>query len=219
MEIHTELWHSEVNDLYNLNSVERVKVSRNSHGQSIGSEARVLAGYLGIIARNVNLLPINYESCHHMPDSNKNHTLDNIKDCERVGTTSRKKQKFTHTTGSKSFACVANDKELSSGQKVGLFQLFDITHRKKYRSPMTVEATEIMEKLKDKRVEYETTASNDSSVNLDNIDNQVITAQAEVQRLRDQMAQMQTSTVQKIAQLKVAVESREAEAKRKYNEL
>ncbi|MBA0607617.1 hypothetical protein Godav_019895, partial [Gossypium davidsonii] len=49
-------------DLYNLNSVERVKVSRNSHGQHIGSEARLLAGYLGIIARNANLLPINYES-------------------------------------------------------------------------------------------------------------------------------------------------------------
>ncbi|MFQ6641480.1 hypothetical protein Gotur_015950 [Gossypium turneri] len=67
-------------DLYNLNSVEHVKVSRNSHGQLIGSEARVLAGYLGIIAQNVNLLPINYESWHHMPDSNKNHALDNIKE-------------------------------------------------------------------------------------------------------------------------------------------
>ncbi|KHG18555.1 hypothetical protein F383_25709 [Gossypium arboreum] len=27
-------------DLYNLNPVERVKVSRNSHGQPVGSEAR-----------------------------------------------------------------------------------------------------------------------------------------------------------------------------------
>ncbi|MBA0619706.1 hypothetical protein Godav_005516, partial [Gossypium davidsonii] len=67
-------------NLYNLNFVERVKVSRNSRGQPIGSEARVLAGYLGIIARNANLLPINYESWHHMPDSNKNHALDNIKE-------------------------------------------------------------------------------------------------------------------------------------------
>ncbi|KAK5846838.1 hypothetical protein PVK06_003137 [Gossypium arboreum] len=67
-------------ELYNLNSVERVKVSRNSHGQPVGSEARLLAGYLGIIARNVNMLPINYESWHHMPDSNKNQALDNIKE-------------------------------------------------------------------------------------------------------------------------------------------
>ncbi|MFQ6622677.1 hypothetical protein Gotur_003017 [Gossypium turneri] len=32
-------------------------------------------------------------------------------DRERVQTTSRQKQKLTYTTGSKSFACVANDEE------------------------------------------------------------------------------------------------------------
>ncbi|MFQ6653452.1 hypothetical protein Gotur_024854, partial [Gossypium turneri] len=62
-------------------------------------------------------------------------------DRERVGTTSRQKQKFTHTAGSKSFAYVADDEE----------------------------------KLKDKRVEYEAIASSDSSVNLDDIDNRIIT--------------------------------------------
>ncbi|PPR97838.1 hypothetical protein GOBAR_AA22829 [Gossypium barbadense] len=67
-------------DLYDLNPIERVKVSRNSYGQPVGSEARFLAGYLGIISRNANMLPINYESWHHMPDSNKNQALDNIKD-------------------------------------------------------------------------------------------------------------------------------------------
>ncbi|KHF97363.1 UDP-N-acetylglucosamine--N-acetylmuramyl- (pentapeptide) pyrophosphoryl-undecaprenol N-acetylglucosamine transferase [Gossypium arboreum] len=66
-------------DLYKLNPVERVKVSRNNLGQPIGSKARLLAGYLGIIARNANILPINYESWHQMPDSNKNQALDNIK--------------------------------------------------------------------------------------------------------------------------------------------
>ncbi|PPS08748.1 hypothetical protein GOBAR_AA11884 [Gossypium barbadense] len=66
-------------DLYNLNSVERVKVTRNSHGQPVGQEARLLAGYLGIIARNANMLHINYESWHNMPDSNKNQALSNIK--------------------------------------------------------------------------------------------------------------------------------------------
>ncbi|KHF99925.1 Vitamin B12 transporter BtuB [Gossypium arboreum] len=49
-------------DLYDLDPVERVKVSRNSHGQLVGSEARLLASYLGILARNANMLPINYES-------------------------------------------------------------------------------------------------------------------------------------------------------------
>ncbi|MFQ6628162.1 hypothetical protein Gotur_007780, partial [Gossypium turneri] len=66
-------------ELYELDPVERVKVCRNSFGQPVGSEARLLAGYLGILARNANMLPINHESWHQMPDSNKNQALDNIK--------------------------------------------------------------------------------------------------------------------------------------------
>ncbi|KAH1129150.1 hypothetical protein J1N35_000528 [Gossypium stocksii] len=44
-------------------------------------------------------------------------------------------------------------------------------------------------------------------------------AQVEVQRLRDKMAQMQASTVQQIAQLKMEAVSREVEVQRKYEEL
>ncbi|KHF97621.1 ATP-dependent helicase/nuclease subunit A [Gossypium arboreum] len=91
---------------------------------------------------------------------------------------------------------------------------------------MTSEAREIMEKLKEKKAEYEAIASIDSSVNLENIDNRIITevlgperygrqympsgsqAQAEVQRLRDQIAQMQVNTVEQIAKVQ-----------RKYEEL
>ncbi|MFQ6655422.1 hypothetical protein Gotur_025987, partial [Gossypium turneri] len=65
--------------------------------------------------------------------------------------------------------------ELSSGQKVGCLQLFDITHRKKDGNPMTPEAAEIMEKLKDKKAEYEAIASSDSSVHIDETDNWIIT--------------------------------------------
>ncbi|MFQ6651621.1 hypothetical protein Gotur_023875, partial [Gossypium turneri] len=98
---------------------------------------------------------------------------------------------------------------------------------------MTPEAAEIIEKLKDKKAEYEAIASSDSSVHLEVIDNRIITevlgperygrvrfqgsfvnptqyfgssshqymtsgsqAQAEVQRLKDQMAQMQATTVE-----------------------
>ncbi|MFQ6626090.1 hypothetical protein Gotur_006162 [Gossypium turneri] len=96
-------------------------------------------------------------------------------DRERVGTSSRQKQKFIHIAGSKSFACVAEAEELSSGQKVGRLQLFGITHRKKDGSSMTSEAPKIMEKLKDKKAEYEAIASSDSSVHLDDIDNRIIT--------------------------------------------
>ncbi|KHG29952.1 Phosphoribosylaminoimidazole-succinocarboxamide synthase [Gossypium arboreum] len=75
-----------------------------------------------------------------------------------------------------------------------------------------------MEKRKEKKAEYEAIASTDSSVNLENIDNRIITevlgpessqqympsesqAQAEVQRLRDQIAQMQMSTVEQIVEV------------------
>ncbi|PPS12327.1 hypothetical protein GOBAR_AA08307 [Gossypium barbadense] len=167
--------HTLLRDLYDLDPVERLKVSRNTHGQLVGSEARLLAGYLGILARNANMLPINYESWYHMPDSNKNQALANIKDRERVGTSSRQKQKFTHTAGSRSFASIAEAEEVKSGQKVGRLQLFEITHRKKDGSPMTSEAGEIMEKLKEKKAEYEAIASSDSSVNLEDIDNRIIT--------------------------------------------
>ncbi|KAK5776842.1 hypothetical protein PVK06_044807 [Gossypium arboreum] len=138
----------------------------------------------------------------------------------------------------RSFASVAEAEEVKSGQKVGRLQLFEITHRKKDGSPMTSEAGEIMEKLKEKKAEYEAIASTDSSVNLENIDNRIITevlspekysrvrfqgsgvtptqyfgsdsqqympsgsqAQAEVQRLRDQIAQMQANTVEQIAEV------------------
>ncbi|MFQ6640836.1 hypothetical protein Gotur_014921 [Gossypium turneri] len=137
----------------------------------------------------------------------------------RIQRKGRQKQKFTHTAGSKSFTCVADDEELSSGQKVGRLQLFGITHRKKDGSLITTEVVEIMEKLKDKRAEYEAIASSDSSVNLNKIDNRIITEVLGPERLRDQMAQMQASTVEQIAQLKAEAVAREAEASKKYDEL
>ncbi|KAK5839744.1 hypothetical protein PVK06_008579 [Gossypium arboreum] len=112
---------------------------------------------------------------HQWEDAVKFWNSKKEEDRERVGTSSRQKQKFMHTARSKSFACVAEAEELSSGQKVGCLQLFDITHRKKDGSPMTSEAGKIMEKLKDKKEKYEAIASSDSSVNLEDIDNRIIT--------------------------------------------
>ncbi|XP_052885296.1 uncharacterized protein LOC128293804 [Gossypium arboreum] len=116
---------------------------------------------------------------------------------------------------------------------------------------MTSEATEIMEKLKDKKAEYEATALTDSSVNFEDIDNRIINevlgperygrvrfqgsgvnstqyfgstshqympsgsqSQAKVQRLKDQIVQIQASIDEQISQLR-AEARQEAEAKRR----
>ncbi|MFQ6669296.1 hypothetical protein Gotur_034605 [Gossypium turneri] len=47
---------------------------------------------------------------------------------------------------------------------------------------MATEAAEIMEKLNDKRVKYEAMASSDSYVNLDDIDNRIITEVLDLER-------------------------------------
>ncbi|XP_052482017.1 uncharacterized protein LOC105783240 isoform X2 [Gossypium raimondii] len=157
------------------------------------------------------MLPINYESWHQMPDSNKNQALDNTKArfALEVSNTyvkkalgkrwrdhksTLKKDYFkTKTTLEEKLQNVPpgmlryqwedavrfwNSKkrdELSSGQKVRCLQLFEITHKKKYGSPITPEAVEILEKLKNKKAEYEAIASSDSFVHLDDVDNQIIT--------------------------------------------
>ncbi|KAK5775772.1 hypothetical protein PVK06_043712 [Gossypium arboreum] len=125
------------------------------------------------------------------------------------------------------------DAELSSGQKLGRLQLFDITHRKKDESPMTSEVGEIMEI--DNRIitevlgpeRYGWVRFQGSSVNPTQYCGSSLQqymplgsqAQAEVQRLRDQIAQMLASTVEQIAQLKAEAASREVEVQRKYEEL
>ncbi|KHG21833.1 putative ABC transporter solute-binding yclQ [Gossypium arboreum] len=132
----------------------------------------------------------------------------------------------------------------------------------------------MLRETKEKKAEYEAIASTDSSVNLENIDNRIITevlgperygwvrfqrsgvtptqyfgsdsqqympsrsqAQAEVHRLRDQIAQMQANTVMQIAEVQrkyeelqqqlraeaadkeTAAAETEAEVSRKYDEL
>ncbi|PPS02960.1 hypothetical protein GOBAR_AA17698 [Gossypium barbadense] len=162
-------------DLYELTPVERVKVSRNNLGQPVGSKARLLAGYLGIIARNANMLLSTTNHGIKCLIVTKIKLLIILRTVSELEQATGKRKKFTHTAGSKSFACVAEADELSSSQKFGRLQLFDITHRKKDGSPMTSKAGEIMEKLKDKKAEYEAIASSDSSINLKNIDNIIIT--------------------------------------------
>ncbi|PPR95697.1 hypothetical protein GOBAR_AA24972 [Gossypium barbadense] len=97
------------------------------------------------------------------------------------------------------------DAEVKSGQKVGCLQLFGITHKKKDGYPMTSEAGEIMEKLKEKKAEYEAIASTDSSVNLENIHNRIITEVLGPERVE-------------AAEREAATAAREAEARAKEAE-
>ncbi|PPS04611.1 hypothetical protein GOBAR_AA16047 [Gossypium barbadense] len=128
----------------------------------------------------------------------------------------RQKQKFTHTAGSRSFASVAEAEEVSSGQKFGRLQLFEITHRKKDESPMTSRVGEIMEKLKVEKVEYDAIASTDSSVNLENIDNRIITEVLGPERYGRSGGSREGGSG---SSERVEVSAMEVEQSRKYDEL
>ncbi|MFQ6651524.1 hypothetical protein Gotur_023815 [Gossypium turneri] len=67
-------------------------------------------------------------------------------------------------------------------------------------------------------MEYETIASSDSSVHIDDIDNRIITEVLGPERY-GRIAQMQATIVEQITQLKVEAASREAEVQRRYEEL
>ncbi|PPR81017.1 hypothetical protein GOBAR_AA39696 [Gossypium barbadense] len=274
-------------------------VQNTTNSEEVSTEQQTVVGsssvpetldeFVEFQTRNANMLPINYESWHNMPDSNKNQALSNVKERfalevsdayikKALGKKWRdhksifKKEYFKKPINLEEklqnvppgmLRYQWEDAEASSGQKVGRLQLFDITHRKKDGTPMTSEAAETMEKLKDKKAEYEATASTDSSVNFEDIDNKIINevlgperygrvrfqgsgvnptqyfgstshqympsgsqSQAEVQRLKDQIVQIQASTDEQISQLRAEAAAREAEAaarkaeqNRKYNEL
>ncbi|KAE8734333.1 hypothetical protein F3Y22_tig00000773pilonHSYRG00216 [Hibiscus syriacus] len=197
-------------ELYQLPHGNRVKVLRNDDGQPIGPESRLLAGYLGIVGRNVNLLPINYESWREIPNSNKNQALDFVKEKfslevsdnyvkQALGKrwrdhkSSLKKKYFKNDLSLEEklqtvppgmfryqwkdavrFWSSKKGQENTSGSKVGRIQLFDMIHTNKDGTPMTADAAEIMEKLREKKVEHHATASSHSIVNDDDIENQAI---------------------------------------------
>ncbi|XP_039116447.1 uncharacterized protein LOC120251858 [Dioscorea cayenensis subsp. rotundata] len=74
---------------------------------------------------------------------------------EQVGVFSRKQQKYTHTSGSKSFARKEKEMELRSGKKIGRFEFFKATHNKKDGSYLNKETEEIMMNEKFQKMEDE----------------------------------------------------------------
>ncbi|KAH7672347.1 putative transposase Ptta/En/Spm plant protein [Dioscorea alata] len=65
-------------------------------------------------------------------------------EAEKIGLACRKQQKYTHTSGSKSFATKKKETEFLKGGKVGRFELFKATHTKKNGSHLNVETEKIL---------------------------------------------------------------------------
>ncbi|XP_039130932.1 uncharacterized protein LOC120267345 [Dioscorea cayenensis subsp. rotundata] len=62
-------------ELWTLPPQERVLVSANQLGQPIGSEAQLLAGFLGMLARSGQQIGLQYESWHKVPKTLKDELL------------------------------------------------------------------------------------------------------------------------------------------------
>ncbi|PPR95962.1 hypothetical protein GOBAR_AA24714 [Gossypium barbadense] len=183
---------------------------------------------LSIVQNTLNSEEANSEQQTVVGSSNVPETLDEPTEFQTESGRTRRGRGRTLLKDLYDLNPVESVKEVSSGQKVRRLQLFEITHRKKDRSPMTSEAREIMEKLKGKKAEYEVIASTDSSVNLENIDNRIITEVLGLER--DQIAQRKANMVEQIAEfqrkyeelqqkLRVEAAAMAAEQSKKYDEL
>ncbi|KAG8501194.1 hypothetical protein CXB51_003283 [Gossypium anomalum] len=224
-------------DLYELNSIEHVKVARNSLVQPIGSKARLLAGYLGIIAQNANLLPINYESWHHTSDSNKNQALDNIKERFALEVSDNYVKKALGKKWRDHKSALKKEyfkKNISLKEKLrnvppGMlkYQWEDTVRYGIQRKERIVSELELqVGKNKNSCTQLGTaTGQKVGRLQLFEVTHRkkdgspMTTEVAKIMRLRDQMAQMQASIIEQIAQLKTKATSREVEAQRKYEEL
>lgn len=66
-------------DIWNLSEDERVFVDFNKRWQAIGKEGRVLASFLGIVARNANLTPLHIPDWRAFPMKEKRNILKLVK--------------------------------------------------------------------------------------------------------------------------------------------
>ncbi|MFQ6654929.1 hypothetical protein Gotur_025704 [Gossypium turneri] len=120
-------------------------------------------------------------------------------DRERVGKSSRQKQKFTHTAGSRSFSCVAEAEEKLKDKKA---EYEAIASNDSSVHPEDIDnriITEVLGPERYGRVRYQGSFVSPSQYFGFSSQQYMASgsqAQAEVQRLKDQMAQMQATTVE-----------------------
>ncbi|KAK5772112.1 hypothetical protein PVK06_048383 [Gossypium arboreum] len=123
------------------------------------------------------MLPINHELWHQMPDSNKNQALDNIKERFALEVSDTyikkvlgKKWRDHKSTLKKEYF----KKDMSLEEKLRNVPLRML----RYQWEDAVRfwnSKKGEEKVKDKKAEYEAIALSDSSINLEDIDNRIIT--------------------------------------------
>nr|CAD1834841.1 unnamed protein product [Ananas comosus var. bracteatus] len=206
-------------EIWEMDESWRIQVRFNKRGQPINKEARLLAGFCGIVARNGQFCPLNYINWRRMPIALKNEALsfvmskfqfqskkgrafvmrslnkkwkdykaelkakhfdrtkpkaeisknvppgvvrqqwlslvdflysDVAKKREKLAKESRAKQKYTYTSGSKSFARKEKEIEDTTGKVPGLVEMFELTHTKKNGSFISDDAKKLMVDAKDK---------------------------------------------------------------------
>ncbi|XP_038678364.1 uncharacterized protein LOC119979805 [Tripterygium wilfordii] len=101
-----------LSDIFNQPLTERIIVRFNNRGQTIGSEGCVLASFLGIVARDPIMSPLNFEDWRAFPRHEKKELLKFVKKRSAINRINRAKQTMAHTAGSKSFARLMAEKEM-----------------------------------------------------------------------------------------------------------
>nr|CAD1838578.1 unnamed protein product [Ananas comosus var. bracteatus] len=66
-------------EIWNLSEEERIVVDFNKRWQAVGTEGRVLASFLGIVARNANLTPLHIPDWRSFPMKEKKNILKLVK--------------------------------------------------------------------------------------------------------------------------------------------
>ncbi|XP_058071421.1 uncharacterized protein LOC131220632 [Magnolia sinica] len=68
-----------ISEVANLPPNKQLNISWNKYGQPIGHKYSEFTRWLGILSRNGRLAPIDHDSWHHVPLSNKNEIWNEVK--------------------------------------------------------------------------------------------------------------------------------------------
>nr|CAD1837601.1 unnamed protein product [Ananas comosus var. bracteatus] len=137
-------------EIWNLPKDEWIIVNFNNRWQPIGKEGRVLASFLGIMARNANLTPLHIQDWRAFPRKENKRLFKLVEKHSKKNRENRSKQKMPHIAGSKSFACLMAEKA-KDGVKPSQAHIFIETHKpRKDRRPIDEESIQNINSMKQK---------------------------------------------------------------------